>query len=240
MVSKKKVLCIGNSIALPGHCNKYEDTWIFLLKNEFPCFDFITYLRRSLTTDALVTNGGGIEGVDATPEGADCLESFKPNIVIIDLGIVDCAPRLFSAFSWENRIINRLPSLFRNYYIKFVKKTRKRSVKRAYVDPIKFKKNLNNYFDRCSNNSVEKVIALGISYPDARMIHQNPDIIDAIDQYNKIYFDFVDKHSFLEVIIPLDPSKWVKEIYEDGYHPNQLGHHIIYDKIKKSLHAFIN
>ena len=56
-----KILCIGDSLSLPGHLNKYEDTWIWKLKNQYPEYDFITFFRRAIATDILVTNGGGID-----------------------------------------------------------------------------------------------------------------------------------------------------------------------------------
>ena len=59
LLDKKRVLAIGDSLALPGHGNKYEDTWIYKLKNKFSYFDFITFFKRQLTTDVLVSMGGG-------------------------------------------------------------------------------------------------------------------------------------------------------------------------------------
>lgn len=51
----------------------------------------LLFFRRGLTTDVLNTLGGG----DIFTYGSDCLEHFMPDIVILQLGIVDCAPRLF-------------------------------------------------------------------------------------------------------------------------------------------------
>ena len=56
---RMKVLAIGDSLSLPGHLNRYEDTWIYKLKKSFSEFDFITFFQRGLTTDVLVTMGGG-------------------------------------------------------------------------------------------------------------------------------------------------------------------------------------
>tara|TARA_B110001452_G_scaffold119986_1_gene99552 strand:+ start:11406 stop:11687 length:282 start_codon:yes stop_codon:yes gene_type:complete len=90
-----RVLCIGDSTSLPGRSNKYEDTWIFKLKKRYTNWDFITFFKRALTTNVLIEMGGGDENYP-NPEGADCLEHYLPDKVIIQLGIVDCAPRLLN------------------------------------------------------------------------------------------------------------------------------------------------
>lgn len=123
MGDKKKVLCIGDSLALPGHLNKYEDTWFYNLKQNFPDYDFISFFKRQLTTDVLVKMGGGKEGVDKMPNGADCLEFYKPDIVVLQLGIVDCAPRLLNKY--DKVIIRLLPEGLTKFYIKLIKSLRK-------------------------------------------------------------------------------------------------------------------
>lgn len=55
----KKCLIIGDSLALPGHLNSYEDTWVCKFKRQFPNLDILTFLKRQLTTDVLTTMGGG-------------------------------------------------------------------------------------------------------------------------------------------------------------------------------------
>jgi acyl-CoA thioesterase I len=126
-----KILCIGDSLALPGHLNLYEDTWYYKLKKRFPTYDFISYFKRQLTTDALVTLGGGEKGVDKWPKGADCLEAYMPAIVILQLGIVDCAPRLLHKN--ERHLVSRLPALLSNFYLRVLKKIRKRRTERTIV-----------------------------------------------------------------------------------------------------------
>lgn len=137
-----KVLCIGDSLALPGHLNRYEDTWFYKLKQVFPTIDFISFFKRQLTTEALVTMGGGRDGIDNWPKGADCLEAFMPDIVILQLGIVDCVPRLLNKY--ERKIVSILPVGLKSPFIKLVKKYKKRSTKNTTVPLQNFKNNLDN------------------------------------------------------------------------------------------------
>lgn len=128
---KKKVLCIGDSLSLPGHLNSYEDTWFYLLKKGFPDLDFISYFKRQLSTNVLVSMGGGENGMDKWPKGADCLEAYMPEIVILQLGIVDCAPRLLHNF--DKIILKLIPLNHTSNYIKLIKKIRSRNITNTIV-----------------------------------------------------------------------------------------------------------
>jgi lysophospholipase L1-like esterase len=230
-----KILCIGDSLALPGHLNKYEDIWFYKLKNEFHKLDFLTFFKRQLTTDVLVTMGGGIDGIDNMPKGADCLEFFMPQVVILQLGIVDCAPRLLN--DNERKIIRKLPSGIAGAYIKMVKKLRKRNPYKTMVNRKSFTQNLENFLERCKKAET-KVIVTSISIPDSNMVAKNPMILQNVKEYNDIYLQLEKKYEFVEVTNPLQAIDYKYTIYEDGYHPNALGHQIIYKEIVEKINGF--
>lgn len=163
----KKILCIADSLGLPGHLNKYEDTWFYKLKQYFPNSDFISFFKRQLTTDVLVTMGGGEGGVDNWPKGADCLEGYMPQVVIIQLGIVDCAPRLLT--NYDKVIMKILPKYFQKSYLSVIKTIRKRNVANTLVPFEKFKSNLNRYIKRAEKIDA-KIIFISISVPDKNMV----------------------------------------------------------------------
>lgn len=225
----KKILAIGDSLALPGHGNRYEDTWIYKLKQHYPQFDFITFFKRQLTTDVLVTMGGGADGPDKLPKGADCLEFYLPNIIILQLGIVDCAPRLL--FDFERSLMNRLPERIASLYISIIKKVRKRNRNNTFVSLYSFEQNLNQYIKRALRLSVERVIIIGISYPDTRMSSKNMQITNNIIQYNSILQNLSVTFDFVKVIFPLDARNFSERIYEDGYHPNAYGNGIVFSSL---------
>lgn len=236
----KKIICIGDSLALPGHKNSYEDTWIAQLKKKYKDIDFITFFKRGITTDALVSMGGGVDGLDNMPKGADCLEFFMPNVVVLQLGIVDCAPRLFKKGSLEFKLVQKAPSSIRTNYISLIKNIRKRNVNRVEISPEKFYYNLNNYFQRCLENAVEKLIVILIPYPDERMVKKNIEIISQVIKYNNIYLELSHKYNFVEICSPLDSKKYDIEIFEDGYHPNHSGHDLVYLAIVGLLEKCLN
>ena len=231
-MKNNKVLCIGDSTSLPGHTNSYEDTWFYILKQNFPDLDFISLFRRSITTEILVVEGGG-DYTDNLPKGADCLEFYNPSIVILQLGIVDCAPRLLNQF--DKLIIKLSPQRFNKFYITFLKKIRKRKLSNTIVSPEKFFNNLENYINRCSISKIDILIFISIPYPDNKMVNNNRGIITNIEKYNKIINDVSKEYNFIEIIQPLDCRKYKEQIFEDGYHPNSIGNFIVFQELKEIL-----
>lgn len=221
----KKILLIADSSALPGHLNKYEDTWLYKLKNEYPNYDFISFFKRSLTTDVLSTLGGGETGVDKWPKGADCLEAYMPDTIIIQLGFADCAPRLL--FDLERKILKYLPQLIVKIYINLIKKLRNRNTKNTIVNIVKFEKNIKDYVERCIKSSVNQLIFINIQMPSQKTVDKNPDIIENVKKYNEIINKHCKLNTFIQSIEPLNSNRYSFEIFEDGHHPNIIGHNMI-------------
>lgn len=228
----KRVVCIGDSLSLPGHLNQYEDTWIYKLKLEFPDFDFISFFKRQLTTDALATMGGGKDGIDNWPKGADCLEAYRPDIVIVQLGIVDCAPRLMNKY--DKAIMKILPFPLLNPYIRLIKKFRERKIDNTMVSLNQFRNNWINYIDRTVRSNV-RVIIISISLPDSAFLTRNPQIHINVKRYNDFLFQLIQKYPNVSVTEALNSSNYDQPIYEDGYHPNQFGHKLIFSQLRAFL-----
>ncbi|MBC6110551.1 SGNH/GDSL hydrolase family protein [Pedobacter fastidiosus] len=225
-----KILCIGDSLSLPGHGNQSKDIWFSKLQEEYKEWLFFSLFKRSITTNILVEEGGGD---DTFPGGADCLEFFMPQAIVIQLGIVDCAPRLFGFKSLLPKILNLFPAKPRHLSFKMIKKLKKRKAKNAYVSPEKFEFNLTNYLNRCAACEVKKVIFIKICTPDESFIKKNQDILTAVKLYNNILDKMVQNYSFFETINPL--SNNLEGIYEDGYHPNPLGNERVFEELNSRL-----
>ena len=230
-----RILAIGDSLSLPGHSNEYEDTWSYLIKKRFPAFDHITLFRSAITSKILVEEGGGSE---LFPLGSDCLEHFRPNIVILQLGILDCAPRLFRKNSLLLKLIKHLPKSLSRSVLDLFKKYRRRSTKRSYVSLSEFTRNFQNFFDRCAKNQVVKVIAIAIPFPGSKMIQKNPEIISAINLYNERLKKLSDSYSFLKIVNPLDQENSKHGIYHDGYHPNPKGNELVFHSLTEVLKLY--
>lgn len=227
LTKKLKVLCIGDSLALPGHGNQFEDTWFYKLQEHFSSYVFASYFKRATTMLVLVTEGGGDTKF---PRGSDCLEFHQPDIIVIQLGIVDCAPRYLKKSSIISKIIERFPAKLKTFSYFFIKKITKRSTKKADLTPEQFHHYLEAYLNRCKNNNVKKVILIKICSPDENVKQKSPDLIHAIEAYNKIIEEVCSIHHFTSVINPLNSNE--VGIYDDGYHPNPKGNNLVYNALK--------
>lgn len=232
-----KVLCIGDSLALPRPDLLYEDTWICKLKKEFPEWDIISISTRGITTNILVTQGGD-KNSEIFPSGSDTLEFYLPKFVIIQLGIVDCAPRLIIPGSFNSFLVKILPSTLREFYLSFLKKVIKRKRNRVYVDKKKFKLNILNYLNRCRNCNIEKVIIIGIAIPDKKMEDKNHEMIHNVNEYNNIYKEICMDFEFASLVFPLNVDNANLNIYFDGYHPNSKGNLLVYNAIMQEISKF--
>jgi len=93
-----KILFITDSLAFPRLKPEvviYQETYIALLKTEFPQCDFIHHGR------------GGATIVDLFKHSTYYHETIKPDLVFMQTGVVDCAPRALTVI--EQQIISRLP-----------------------------------------------------------------------------------------------------------------------------------
>lgn len=212
------ILCIGDSSGLPRPYLNYKDTWPFLLKEEMPMYDFISIFKRSSTTQSLLEYG-------------DSLEYYTPDIVILQLGIVDCAPRYLK----DSRILYKLVAIFpgkiQHIFWLFWKFFFKRNRREAYVSLSKFKKNLISYLDRCMNEKVKSVIIIKIATPCQDILIESPLIVDSVKEYNSIYEELKKSYPFVELIDPLCGKDFL--CFKDGYHPNAEGNLKICSMVKQ-------
>lgn len=235
-----KILCIGDSTSLPGHTNKYEDTWFYLLKKEFKELCFISNFKRGITTDVLVNWGGGEEHNNAFPKGADCLEHYMPNIVILQLGVVDCAPRLINKKTLTWKVISHCPQFIVKQYIAYQKNHKGRNPLNVLTSLSQYEENLRKYLRRCNENNVLKVIFIGIPSPGGEMIIKNPGFKTNAEKYNKMIISLSKEFTLLTYINPLSNIENKNRIFDDGYHPNPKGNILIYNAISKILRNCIN
>ena len=238
-MNKIKILCIGDSLTLPRTNDvQYEETWFYKIKNKFQSHDFFPLFKRGITTDILVQWGGEPSLISDYPPGSDCLEHFKPNIVILQLGIVDCAPRLLKK-GIETKLVRYLPKTIADVYIKSVKKIRGRNQNNTYVSASKFEQNIMTYFNRCQKQSVKQCIVIKIGTPSEEMVQKNPDIVKNVQKYNAIY-DKVEKiFSFVKCIDPLNSLKTNDSIFIDGYHPNSLGNKYVFEELESEIKKWL-
>ncbi|MFM2225829.1 MAG: hypothetical protein RJA07_2031 [Bacteroidota bacterium] len=212
MALQKKITIIGDSLAgeRPDGLSK-ENRWPQML-------------AASLGNNFLIINLS--KGSSTTNRIAEIRkQSIRDSaILIIQLGIVDCAPRYFS---WlENKFLNRLPVFLRKEIIAFVKKSRIQSADRAYVKPEKFEKNLANL----NINFKGEIFYIKVLEAGKKYSTTNPLISKYIEQYNLLIDKAASNNSNFKTI-KIGAEIVDQLTFEDGYHLNQIGHKFVAQKI---------
>lgn len=202
-----KILFLTDSLSLPrkydgGEVN-YDNTYISLLRKQYP--------------DTLI-NDFAMGGGRITDLLGQCFyyKQFKPDLVFIHCGIVDCAPRSFSLF--EKLIIEKLR--LRNITKRFDKKLRK--VRNCtYTSKKMFLYSLLKIKECFTEVPLYSIGILKICDEYEKLV---PGIAKNAEDYNEIlktYSKFVDNSDF-----PADA------IISDFHHLNEKGHLLIFEKLK--------
>jgi len=123
---------------------------------------------------------------------------IKPDIVIIQLGIVDCSPRLFTyrQHQFLSFLNIFLPNLISKYTDNKSKKryefTQKNKI--VYTTPEQFRINIKKILDIILKDICpKKIFLVNICYPSQLLKEKNYDIEKNILNYNKILNEFKDE-----------------------------------------------
>lgn len=209
--SKKRILIIGDSLCLTR--NKPEkvvlsDTWPKLLNenNEFE----------------IIQLGIGGATIRTLYEQAQYYESCYPDILVVQSGIVDCAPR---ALSWlEKEIINssRLFNFVANRLMPINLMRKYRGL--TYTTKYDYKKKVGQFINRFPES---KIIFIGILPASGDYEKILPGISKKIKMYNEIIEkEITDKQFFLNTdSIPMHG------IMTDHHHLNSIGHKWLVDSV---------
>jgi len=226
MKDRLRILIAADSMAMPRAVTSYEETWIHMLKENFPRYDIIDKSERGFSTERLVTAGGG---------GVDLLEMYTPDIVILQAGMMDAAPRLFRRQGFEYWFLqNILPLRFKKRYIDYIKKHRGRKPETTYVSPEKFRYNITNYFDRAGKINC-RIIALLLAKPNRNLLAKSPHAPINIEKYNTIYREVASSYPNVMLINPFDDDYDYDSIVIDEYHHNGEGAKIICEKLSNAI-----
>ncbi|MBJ05272.1 MAG: hypothetical protein CMP65_05180 [Flavobacteriales bacterium] len=206
-----KVLVLTDSLAL---CRKhvdeiilYEQTYPYLLQKKFSNIDFVFTSIGGATIKQIFLQ-------------LTYYKFFKPDIVIIQCGIVDCAPRALTEF--ENKVLKKIPFLkLSSGIIYYLRKYR------AYKYT-----SLNKFNDYCSriNKLLDKktrIYCLGILPAFKKYEEKVPGIQNSVQEYNEVlkkHFTFISNSDFTE-----------DAILSDFFHLNSEGHKIIFKKLSNII-----
>lgn len=214
--SRKKILVIGDSLCLSRsqpEVVRLSETWPYLLKS-----------NKQFEIIQLGIGGGTIRSLY---EQSAYYSASDPDIVIIQSGIVDCAPR---ALGWlEKEIINSNRLLRFAFHHFFPTNLMRKYRKITYTKTSEFKKLIEELINRFSNS---KIIFIGIVPASNEYEELVPGISKNIEEYNNIIETGIriQQGFFLNTRhIPM------KGIMSDYHHLNVIGHEWLSEQISNLI-----
>lgn len=221
-----RIVVFADSLSLPriedGDVVNWEDTWAYLLKKKLsedkPNIEVINCGARARVSDSLIKH-----------DYQEHIQFKKPDTVIVQVGIVDCAPRIISLK--EKDILNSkfIPRMFRESLIRYRKKNKQKIIaraplKRVYTSPIDFKRNLQQFISKIKSEQRNiDLIFIPIVANIPFMEESSPSYGSNIDLYNRIIKELADKEGLKFLNLSRDFWETPSFYCSDGYHLSSKG-----------------
>lgn len=208
------IVFIGDSLIMPRPAENIspEETYGYIASQKLKDHQVITTAQYSNDTS-----------IQSQIKNLDPLRRVSPDVVFVQLGIVDCAPRLFSRR--EQTFINMLPPSLRDWLISILSANRRVLTKwfpKVYVNRKDFKKNMEvilDFVEECGAVPVIITIAKTSEKNNAR----SHNFLQNIRDYNAVLRDLAQEKGCalidLYQVVDEDPAC----LLPDGIHLSQKG-----------------
>jgi lysophospholipase L1-like esterase len=219
-------MLLGDSLCLPRNENekrvRYECLYPVLLNNSSG-LQIINFSRRSKTI------------VDIRSEIGEIV-LYEPKVVILHIGIVDCAPRIFS--KKEKIMYSRFPRILRDFVIRNRKKRRtniqgKNPLRKVYVNPELFKKTYLEVISMLRQELCDlRIIIIPISGYLNRLELKSKGFKHNIDLYNQLLYQ-ISNETNCELLNNSDMLLSSEYYVDDYYHLSETGHIAFFERLLK-------
>lgn len=219
-----RILCIGDSLGLPREGCEYENTWFYKLQKRYADVEFVDMFERSLLIKKACDN-------------FDSYYSFySSEVVIIQTGVCDCAPRYFNEKKATARIARSVLSRIglSNFFWKVVKR-KGRKPDCVYTPLTSFSIGFNTLLEKFLENGVKKIIVIKIGHAAESVLKRNPYFNSNVDIYNNEIEKICRAHNVV-VIHPL--HKVDDRLFVDGYHCNAQGMDIVFTSLTEEIEKY--
>jgi lysophospholipase L1-like esterase len=235
-----KIVVMADSLAMAreGETNiSFEATYPYLLDQS---------LRHRLGSEAPVVIERGmrrrtIEYV--LDEWYELVDLRRPEIVVIHVGIVDCAPRVF--LRRERQFVENLkPAFLRDSILRNAHRHRRRIVnfrKKVYVTADRFNELVGQVVARAKQSKLKSLVMVNIIKPPAEMDARSPGFISNVGIYNEI----LKTHATASGVHLIDMDQMittaggVEKLTVDGIHINEIGHELLAKEIENHVLSVI-
>lgn len=235
----KKILLVGDSISMvrPNEGVYFQDLFVTKLNIEFPGNIIVNAALRSNDTQNILKDNFLNEYV----------YPLAPDIIILQLGIVDASPRIFTR---KEKILlsllskNSIMKPLANRIIKYRSERRFEFTKKRAISSVTlsdFKNNLDNFLTICRNcNSQVSFIIINICKPGDFMTERNFGINSQIMSYNSVLTNFSEHNHFQIIDVYNYTSENADTLLPDGYHITRKTHIYLYEQLRLKLSRLLN
>lgn len=231
---KLDISVITDSLGMPRIEDGVEivkrNTWPILLQDALPDAHVFDFTRRARTMDSILQ--------------ADYNEAVvfsQPNVIILQIGVVDSMPRIFS--KREKSLLSKrfVPNFLRNQIIENRKKKRasitsKGPLAKVYTSPETFESSLSTFIYQVDDEKLDcQIIILPILINESFISDKSPGASGNIQMYNDILMNISENMSckFIDIY---DEFKSDKSLFaSDGYHLSVSGNNILAKKVKQVI-----
>lgn len=166
---------------------------------------------------------------------ANVLGAFRPEIVILQIGIVDCAPKALKEN--ELKVVTRLPAVLNRPIHRFVKRNYQALVKLrdiTYVSRDDFRANLRAVAEHFSRASF---VVVPIGPPNTAYKAKNPLMERNIGDYNDVLASVFGDAFAAEIYAGVDLEAFY---LADNHHLSPHGHRTVAERVERRLDALLD
>lgn len=230
-----KVVILADSLALPREGVDdipYEATYPFLLEQRLR-------LRSPADLPIIMERGMRRRTIEyVLDDWLELVELRRPDLVIIHVGIVDCAPRLF--LRRERQVIENLRwGWLRNLILSFVHKHRARIIRwrpRVYVPLARFNRLVDQVVEQARRLGVPLVF-VNIIEPPLELEKRSPGFQRNVELYNQVLESKIDGTAvqLIDVNCLIAQDGGPNALMVDGIHINRKGHLILARELERLI-----
>lgn len=236
----KRVVVLGDSLSMPrkegGEFVKWNDTWAYQVQKD---------IRRSGDEIEVLNYGARARSIKTiiTHDFHEQIVLTEPQVVVLQIGVVDAAPRILSLR--EKRFLNRtfFPGFLRRRVIAYRKKHKSRitanaPLKRVYTSPSAFSETLDTFdkmLEEKYEGKLEKLIVIPIVADLSIMEENSPSYGENIRLYNLLLEEFCNSKGHIFLSLPDNFWSTAANYCLDGYHLSAEGNSVVAEIIKKHL-----
>jgi len=235
-----KIVVMADSLAMAreGESNvAYETTYPYLLDQ---------WLRQRFGSQAPLVSERGmrrrtIEYV--LDEWYELVDLRKTDVVVVHVGIVDCAPRVF--LRRERQFVENLrPGFLRRFILDYVHRHRRAVVnmrKKVYVPPERFNALVGQVMAKAKASELRSLVIVNIITPPAEMDERSPGFIRNVGIYNEILRTHAEANGahLIDIDRLIKEAGGVEQLTVDGIHINEAGHKMLAQEIEKHVLSLI-